>query len=77
MKKRNSSVTKRIHKFYFKKLENPRIKKIYLEFEKNLEKYNSEKFSIAVSGGEDSMALAFLAKCHSLKKKNKSSLFYH
>ena len=69
MKKRNSSVTKRIHKFYFKKLENPRIKKIYLEFEKNLEKYNSEKFSIAVSGGEDSMALAFLAKCHSLKKK--------
>ena len=69
MKKRNLSAKKLIHKFYFKKLKNPRIKKIYLEFEKNLKKYNSSKFCIAVSGGVDSMALVFLAKCHSIKKK--------
>ena len=69
MKKRNSSATKQIHNFYLKKLNNPRIKKVYSEFEKNLGKYHSSKFSIAVSGGADSMALAFLAKCHSIKKK--------
>ena len=69
MKKRNLSATKQIHNFYLKKLNNPRIKKVYSEFEKNLGKYNSSKFSIAVSGGADSMALAFLAKCHSIKKK--------
>jgi tRNA(Ile)-lysidine synthase len=68
MKKRNLSAKKKIHNFYLKKLNNPRIKKIYLEFEKNLGKYNSSKYSIAVSGGVDSMALAFLAKCHSIKK---------
>ena len=68
MKKRNLSATKQIHKFYYEKLKNPRINKIYLEFEKNLGKHNSSKFSIAVSGGTDSMALVFLAKCHSLKK---------
>ena len=69
MKKRNLSAKKKIHNFYLKKLNNPRIKKIYLTFKKNLGKFNSNKFGIAVSGGPDSMALAFLAKCYSLEKK--------
>ena len=69
MKKRNLSATKKIHNFYLKKLNNPRIKKVYSDFERNLGKHNSSKFSIAVSGGTDSMALAFLAKCHSIEKK--------
>ena len=68
MKKRNLSAQKKIHNFYLKKLQNPRIKKIYLKFEKNLGKSNLNKLSIAVSGGPDSMALAFLAKCHSINK---------
>ena len=67
MKKRNLSAKKKIHNFYLEKLNNPRIKIIYSEFEKNLGKCNLSKFSIAVSGGADSMALAFLAKCHSVK----------
>ena len=75
MQKRNLSAKKRIHNFYLEKLKNPRIKKIYLEYEKNLEKHNLEKFSIAVSGGVDSMALTFLAKCHSIKK-NKDYLYF-
>ncbi len=70
MKKRNLSAKKKIRNFYLEKLKNPRIKKIYLEFEKNLGKYTSRKLSIAVSGGTDSMALTFLAKCHSIKKNN-------
>jgi len=75
MKKRNLSAKKKIHNFYLKKLNNPRIKKIYSEFEKNLGKCNLNKFSIAVSGGVDSMALAFLAKCHSVKK-NLNHLYF-
>ena len=70
MKKRNLSAKKKIRNFYLEKLKNPRIKKIHLEFEKNLGKYTSRKFSIAVSGGADSMALTFLAKCHSILKNN-------
>ena len=68
MKKRNLSAKKKIHNFYLKKLKNPRINRVYLEFEKQLIKYNSNKVGIAVSGGIDSMALAFLAKCYSIKK---------
>ena len=68
MKKRNLSAKKKIRNFYLEKLKNPRIKKVYSEFEKNLLHYNLSKLSIAVSGGSDSMALAFLAKCHSIKK---------
>jgi len=68
MKKTNLSAKKKIHNFYLGKLKNPKIKKIYSEFEKNIRKYNLQKFSIAVSGGTDSMALTFLAKCHSIKK---------
>ncbi len=75
MKKRNSSAKKKIHNFYLNKLKNQRIKKIYSEFEKNLEKFNLSKFGIAVSGGADSMALTFLAKCHSIKK-NKGYLYF-
>jgi len=68
MKKRNLSAKKKIRNFYLNKLKDPRIKKIYSEFEKNIEKYNLNKFSVAVSGGADSMALTFLTKCHSIKR---------
>ena len=68
MKKRNLSAKKKIHNFYLDKLKNPKIKKIYSEFKKNIEKFNLSKFSIAVSGGADSMALTYLAKCHSIKR---------
>ena len=34
MKKKNLSAKKKIHNFYSKKLNDPRIKKIYLNFKK-------------------------------------------
>ena len=68
MKKRNLSAKKKIRNFYLEKLKNPKINKIYSKFEKNIGRYSLRKFSIAVSGGVDSMALTFLAKCHSIKK---------
>ena len=36
MKKKNLSAKKKIHNFYLKKLEDPRIRKIYLNFKKKL-----------------------------------------
>jgi len=75
MKKRNLSAKKKIHNYYFRKLNNPRIKKIYLEFAKNIEKNTLKKFGVAISGGSDSMALAFLAKCYSINKNLNYSYF--
>ena len=54
-------------------LDNYRIKKIYKKFEKNLN--ISENFIVAVSGGPDSLALAFLAKIYSIKKRLTAKFF--
>ncbi len=75
MQKKNLSVKKKIHNFYFKKLEDPRIKKIYLNFKKKIFNNTPNSFCVAVSGGPDSMALSFLAKCYSIEN-NKKVYFY-
>ena len=62
---------KTIHNFYIEKLKNPRIKKIYLRFKKELSEVLNENYCVAISGGSDSMALAFLTKCLSLETKKK------
>ena len=67
MSPKNSSATIKIHKLFKEKLKNKRISKIYKTFEKSL-KIN-KSFVVAVSGGPDSLALAFLAKLYSVKKK--------
>ena len=71
MQKKNFSVKKKIHNFYSKKLEDPRIKKIYLNFSRKIYKNIPNSFCVAVSGGADSMALSFLAKCYSIENKKK------
>ena len=75
MKKKNLSVKKIIHNFYFKKLDDPRIKRIYLNFKKKISSHVPNNFCVAVSGGVDSMALSFLAKCYSLENKKKVYFF--
>ena len=75
MKKKNLSAKKIIHNFYFKKLDDPIIKKIYLNFKKKIYKNIPNSFCVAVSGGADSMALSFLAKCYSIEN-NKKVYFY-
>ena len=75
MKKKNLSVKKKIHNFYYKKLEDPRIKNIYSKFKKTLSKYASKNFCVAVSGGADSLALSFLAKYYSYEKDKKIYFF--
>ena len=75
MKKKNLSVKKKILNFYSKKLDDPKIKRIYLNFKKNVSGHISNSFCVAVSGGVDSMALSFLAKCYSIENNKKSYFF--
>jgi len=73
MSLKNLSVASKIPKSLEKNLNHKRIKKIYKNFEKNLN--ISKKFIVAVSGGPDSLALAFLSKIYSIKKKIDAKFF--
>ena len=64
MKKKSLSAKKKIHNSILRHLNNRKILKIFKEFNGSL-KIN-EKFAVAVSGGSDSLSLAFFAKCFSL-----------
>ena len=76
MRKKSLSAKKKILNFYSNKLNDPRIKKIYINFKNKLNKNISNNICVALSGGVDSIALSFLAKCYSLEKKKESLFFY-
>jgi len=67
MSLKNLSAKNKIPKLLKNKLNNNRIKQIYEKFEKSIDL--KENFAVAVSGGPDSLALAFLAKIFSVQKK--------
>ena len=67
MSPRNLSAIIKIPKPFNDKLKNRKINQIYNRFEKSLN--IKEKFIVAVSGGPDSLALSFLAKIYSIRKK--------
>ena len=64
MKKKSLSAKKKIHNKLLIHLKNPKISKIYKEFKNSLNISNN--FAVAISGGSDSLSLAFLEKCYSL-----------
>ena len=61
MSKKNSNV---ILKNRFKNFED--LSFTYIEFKKKLNKLKANSFVVAISGGPDSLALAFLSKIYSL-----------
>ena len=65
MSLKNLSVKNKIHKRYIVKLNNPRVNEIYKKFENSFKL--DKNFIVAVSGGADSLALAFLTKLFALK----------
>jgi len=69
MNLKNLSVQKKTHKKIIKHLNTKRISKIFKEFSNSLK--IKENLAVAVSGGPDSLALAYLSKCYSLKNKLK------
>ena len=67
MNQKNLSVKNKAHKKIFSYLKDKKILRIFKQFESSLN--IKDKFAVAVSGGPDSLALAFLAKCFSIKYK--------
>ena len=67
MSPKNLSVKTKNLKHLKNILKNKKIAQIYKKFEKSID--IDENFAVAVSGGPDSLALAFLAKIYSIKKK--------
>ena len=69
MNLKNLSAQNKKHKKILSQLNQKKISKIYNEFSSSLNV--KEDLAVAVSGGSDSLALAYLTKCYSLKNKIK------
>jgi len=67
MSLKNLNVSNKTHRFFLEKLKDKRVLQIYQKFENYLN--INENFIVSVSGGPDSLALSFLAKIYSIKKK--------
>ncbi len=73
MKKKSLNVKKKSLKSVTHFLKNKHIYSVYKIFERNLVK--NEKYIVAVSGGPDSLALSFFAKCYS--ELNNTKFYYY
>jgi len=69
MNLKNLSVKNKTHKKILNHLNNEEILKTFKIFLNSLGKDVKGNIAVAVSGGPDSLALAYLAKCYSLKNK--------
>jgi len=67
MNLKNLSAKNKKHKEILKHLNTKKISKVFKEFSNSL--IVKEDLAVAVSGGPDSLALAYLAKCYSIKNK--------
>ena len=77
MRKKSLSVKKTILKKNLLKISDKKIINIYQRFKKNIVMLNDKsKLSAGISGGPDSMALAYFLKLYSLEKKVRIN-YYH
>jgi len=77
MKKKSLNAKKKIHNIAFNKIDNKKILEIYRKFKFFIKSTIKEENQIAValSGGPDSLALAYLAKFLSIREKIKVKFF--
>ena len=73
MNLKNLSVKNKTHKKILSYLDNRKILKTFKEFSTSLD--IKKNIAVAVSGGPDSLALAYLAKCYALKNNIKVKCF--
>ena len=73
MNLKNLSVKIKIPRVLKNKLNNKKISQIYKKFTKSIS--INENFIVAVSGGPDSLALAFLSKIYSIQKNLKVKFY--
>ena len=66
MSQKNSNALSKTHRYLLKNLGDNKIFQIYKKFDNNFKL--KQNFIVAVSGGPDSLALAFLTKIYSIKK---------
>jgi len=64
----------KIHKKILSYLKNKEFKKIYDNFDKFLKDRKINSFAVSLSGGPDSMAMAYFSKCHQIL--NNSKIYY-
>ena len=74
MSLKNLSVQNKTNKKILSHLKDKKILKIFNQFLKS--NCISENIAVAVSGGPDSLALAYLAKCFALKKNIRFKMLY-
>jgi tRNA(Ile)-lysidine synthase len=67
MNLKNLSAQNKTHREILSHLNTKKISKIFKEFKSSLKV--KENLAVAVSGGPDSLALAYLTKCYSIKNK--------
>ena len=77
MKKKSLAVKKIKHKSLLNYLKNNRINNIFKGYSDCLNKYidKKDKLAVAISGGPDSLALAYITKCYVLKNNLNSKFF--
>ena len=73
MNLKNLSAQNKVHKEILKHLNKKKISKVFKEFSNSL--LIKEDLAVAVSGGADSLALAYLAKCYSIKNNIQAKYF--
>ena len=74
MSRKNLNVTNNNLKFFKNCVKDRKILTIFKKFEKNLDTLN-KNFVVGVSGGPDSLALAFLSKIFSIKRNLKTKYY--
>ena len=76
MKRKNINVSKKTHNIFFHYLKDKKILSAFKKLDQILKKrLKNKSFSVAVSGGPDSLSLAYLSKCYAIQNKCKMSIF--
>ena len=76
MKRKSLTVKNKVHKKILSHLKNKEFKKIYRNFEEFLTYRKISSFVVALSGGPDSLALAYFSKCFQILN-NKKVYYVH
>ena len=76
MKRKSLTVKNKVHKKILSYLKNKEFKKIYKNFEEFLKYRKISSFVVALSGGPDSLALAYFSKCFQILN-NKKVYYVH
>ena len=77
MKKKSLAAKKTIHRSFLNHLKYTRVRKVFNGYRNYLDKFinKKNKIGVAISGGPDSLALAYLTKCYLLINKLDSNFF--